>query len=203
MTTPRATVHPMLTTAPPPFVEGRRLIRAAFEWAAELHASQLRDVDRAPYILHPLEVAALLVSRGCDEEVVAAALLHDVVEKSDTGVEDVRERFGERIALTVAAVSEDPRIADYHERKTALRASVAAGGPDAHIVYAADKIAKARELRAQVAHADITLDDPDARKRLEHYDESLQMLREVAPGLAILEALAFELWALRTLPAAV
>jgi (p)ppGpp synthase/HD superfamily hydrolase len=192
----------MLTTAPPPFVEGRPLIRAAFEWAAQLHSTQLRDVDRAPFILHPLEVAALLVSRAYDEEVVAAALLHDVVEKSDAGVEDVRERFGERIAHIVAAMSEDPRLDDYHERKAALRASVAAGGPDAHVVYAADKIAKARELRAQVAHDEFTLDDPAMSRRLAHYAASLQMLNEVAPDLPMLEALAFELWALRTLPPA-
>ena len=192
----------MITTAPPPFVEGRPLIRAAVEWAAQLHASQLRVVDRAPYILHPLEVAALLVSRGCDEEVVAAALLHDVVEKSDADVDEVRERFGARIARTVAAVSEDAAIADYHKRKAALRASVAAGGPDVHAVYAADKIAKARELRAQVAHSNFTLDDPEPRRRLAHYDESLQMLTEVAPELPMLEALAFELWALRTHPQA-
>jgi (p)ppGpp synthase/HD superfamily hydrolase len=192
----------MLATAPPPFVEGRPVIRAAFEWAAELHATQLREVDQAPYILHPLEVAALLISRGCDDEVVAAALLHDVVEKSDTQVAEVRERFGERIARTVAAVSEDPALADYHERKAALRASVAAGGPDAQAVYAADKIAKARELRAELAYSRGTLDDPPLRRRYEHYEQSLEMLSEVAAGLPLLEALAFELWALRTLPSA-
>jgi (p)ppGpp synthase/HD superfamily hydrolase len=188
----------MLTAAPPPFVEGRPLVRAAFEWAAELHASQLRDVDRAPYIIHPLEVAALLVSRGIEDEIVAAALLHDVVEKSEADVEDVRRRFGERIAGTVAAVSEDDSIADYDERKADLRARVAAGGSDAHAVYAADKIAKTRELRAQVTYAQLALDDPAAQRRIEHYERSLEMLREVAPGLVMVEALAFELWALHT-----
>jgi (p)ppGpp synthase/HD superfamily hydrolase len=192
----------MLATAPPPFVDGRPIIRAAYEWAAQLHATQLRDVDHAPYILHPLEVAALLVSRGCDDEVVAAAILHDVVEKSDADIAEVRERFGERIARAVAAVSEDEDITDYHERKAALRASVAAGGPDAQAVYTADKIAKARELRAQVAHSDSTLSDPELRRRFEHYEQSLEMLSEVASGLAMVEALAFELWALRTLPPA-
>jgi (p)ppGpp synthase/HD superfamily hydrolase len=192
----------MLTVAPPPFVEGRPLVRAAFEWAAELHASQLRDVDHAPYIMHPLEVAALLVSRGCEDEIVAAALLHDVVEKSEADVDDVSRRFGERIARAVAAVSEDESIDDYHERKAALRASVAAGGPDAQTVYAADKIAKARELRAQVTYAQLTLDDAAAQRRLEHYELSLKMLREVASGLVMLQALAFELWALRTVPPA-
>jgi (p)ppGpp synthase/HD superfamily hydrolase len=191
----------MLTTAPPPFVEDRPLIRAAYDWAAELHASQLRDVDQAPYILHPLEVAAFLVSRGYDDEVVAAALLHDVVEKSDTEIEQVRERFGERIARTVAAVSEDPALTDYHERKAALRAGVAAGGPDAQAVYAADKVAKARELRAELAHSGATLADPALHRRYEHYEQSLEMLSDVAGSIPLLEALAFELWALRALRA--
>jgi (p)ppGpp synthase/HD superfamily hydrolase len=194
------TVRGMLTTEPPPFVEGRPILRAALEWAAELHASQLRDVDHAPFILHPLEVAALLSSRGFEDEVVVAGLLHDVVEKSDANVADVRERFGERIAQAVAAVSEDPDIDDYAARKTALRDQVAAAGPDAQAVFVADKIAKVRELRAQAARAESALDDPALQRRLEHYEHSLQSLHEVAGGLS--HALAFELWALRTLPPA-
>ena len=157
---------------------------------------------QAPFITHPLEVAALLVSRGCEDEVIAAALLHDVVEKSEADIEDIRERFGDRIASTVAAVSEDEGIADFEERKAELRASVAAGGSDAQMVYAADKIAKARELRAQLTYSHGALDDPGLRRRYEHYVQSLEMLTEVAGGLPILEALAFELWALRHLPPA-
>ena len=192
----------MLAALPPPFAEDRPMIRAAYEWAAELHAAQQRDVDQAPYITHPLEVAAMLISRGCADEVVAAALLHDVVEKSEADVDEVRERFGDRIARTVDALSEDPEIADFEQRKAALRGSVAAGGPDAHMVYAADKVAKARELRAQAAYSDTGLGDPALLRRYEHYVQSLQMLTEAAGDLPILEALAFELWALRELPPA-
>jgi (p)ppGpp synthase/HD superfamily hydrolase len=192
----------MLAAALPPFAKGSPVLRAAYEWAAQLHAAQQRDVDQAPYITHPLEVAAMLVSRGCPDEVVAAALLHDVVEKSDADVTDVRERFGDRIARIVDALSEDEGISDYEERKAALRASVATGGSDIHIVYAADKIAKARELRAQAAYSDAALADPELRRRYDHYAESLQMLTEVADDLPILRALAFELWALRHLPPA-
>jgi (p)ppGpp synthase/HD superfamily hydrolase len=192
----------MSAAVPPPFAEDRPVLRAAYDWAAQLHAAQQRDVDQAPYITHPLEVAAMLVSRGCEDEVVAAALLHDVVEKSEADVDEVRERFGDRIARTVDALSEDEEIADYYERKAALRASVAAGGPDAHMVYAADKVAKARELRAQAARTDSFLDDPDLRRRLEHYEQSLATLREVADVPSLVEALAFELWALHHLPPA-
>jgi (p)ppGpp synthase/HD superfamily hydrolase len=192
----------MLAAALPPFAEDRPVLRAAYEWAAHLHASQLRDVDRAPFILHPLEVAALLSSRGFDDDVVAAGLLHDVVEDTDTDLEEVRRRFGDRIAATVAAVTEDPTIDDYRTRKAALRDQVAAAGPDAHAVYAADKVAKARELRAQAARTESFLDDPALRRRLEHYEQSLATLLEVAGLPSLVEALAFELWALRQLPPA-
>jgi (p)ppGpp synthase/HD superfamily hydrolase len=183
----------MPSTAPPPFVERRPLLRSALEWAVDLHATQVRDVDQAPFILHPLEVAALLASRGFEDEVVVAGLLHDAVEKSEAEIEDIRDRFGDRIAEMVAAVSEDPAISDYGARKAALRDRVAGAGPDAHAVYVADKITKARELRAEGE-----LDDSQLRQRLEHYEQSLKLLGDVAGGLS--EALAFELWALRTLP---
>jgi len=189
-----------MLAAAPPFAEERPVLRAAYEWAAQLHAPQRRDVDRAPFILHPLEVGALLSSRGFDDEVVAAGLLHDVVEDTDAGLDEVRERFGDRIADAVAAVTEDPAIEDYRARKAALRDQVAAAGPDAHAVYAADKVAKARELRAQAARTESLLDDPALRRRLEHYEQSLATLREVAGLPSLVEALAFELWALRHLP---
>jgi hypothetical protein len=67
-------------------------------------------------------------------------------------------------------------------------------------VYAADKVAKARELRAKAALTESFLDDPDLRRRLEHYEQSLATLREVAGVPSLVEALAFELWALRHLP---
>jgi (p)ppGpp synthase/HD superfamily hydrolase len=175
----------------PPFVAGRPLVKSALVWAAQRHHGQSRAVDDAPFIVHPLEVAALLSSRGCDEEVIAAGVLHDVVEGTDAGIGEVKDRFGERVADIVAAVSEDESIEGWPERKAALRMQVAAAGGDAQVVYAADKLAKTRELRAQ---GDAALDG-----QLEHYEESLRMLEEVASDLPFVTQLAFELWAARAL----
>jgi (p)ppGpp synthase/HD superfamily hydrolase len=185
---------------PPPFARGRPVTEAALAWAAQRHGGQRRDVDHAPFILHPLEVAALLSGRGFDDEVIAAGLLHDVVEDTATRLEEIRERFGERVARIVDAVTEDPALTDYHERKAALRDRVVAGGDDAHAVYAADKVVKARELRAQAAHTAAALAEPALQRRLEHYEHSLEALRRVAPGLPLVRQLEFELWALRALP---
>jgi (p)ppGpp synthase/HD superfamily hydrolase len=184
----------------PPFVAGRPLVRAAFSWATRRHRGQSRAVDDAPFILHPVEVAALLCGRGCDDEVVAAGLLHDVIEKTDAGTGDVSDRFGDRVAAIVAAVTEDEAIEDYAARKAALRQQVAAAGPDAHAVFAADKLTKTRELRAQAASGAGRADAAALDRRLEHYEASLRMLETVAADLPIVPQLAFELWAMRRLP---
>ena len=184
----------------PPFAVARPAVRGAVAFAAEMHASQLRDADRAPFILHPLEVAALLSGRDVGDAVVAAGILHDVVENTPARIEDVRERFGDRVAALVAAVTEDPSITDYEARKAALRDQVGAAGPDALAVYTADKIAKARELRAHAVSGRATLGDPALQRRLAHYEESLALLRAADAHPRMVDQLAFELWALRALP---
>ena len=62
-----------------------------------------------PYIVHPMEAAAICAGITDDVEVIAAAVLHDVVEDTDATVEEVRELFGERVAALVAGESEDKR----------------------------------------------------------------------------------------------
>ncbi len=184
----------------PWFVADRPITRAALEWATRRHGDQRRDVDSAPFILHPLEVAALLGGRDYDDEVVAAGLLHDVVENTDATVDDVVAAFGPRVAAIVAAVSEDPSIDDPRARKSALRSQVAAAGPEAQAVFAADKVVKTRELRGQVAVAPRALEDATLRRRLEHYERSLDMLRAACGESPLVRQLDFELWALRCLP---
>jgi hypothetical protein len=104
------------------------------------------------------------------------------------------------VASLLPAVTEDPTIAPVADRKAALRAQVARGGPDAVAVYAADKVAKARELRGQANRQHARLDAPRFRRRLEHYEESQTMLRDVEPEHPFVGQLAFELWALHALP---
>jgi (p)ppGpp synthase/HD superfamily hydrolase len=192
----------MVAAGDPPFLGDRPLVRAAMQWAEGRHSGDRRAVDHAPFILHPLEVAALLSGRGYDDEVISAGLLHDVLERSDANVREVRERFGDRVAGIVAAVSEDDGITDYRSRKAALRDQVARAGADAQAVFAADKVAKARELRAQAGRAESSLADPALSRRLEHYEASLEMLQRAGAGTPLVHQLAFELWALRNLPPA-
>src|SRR4051794_15382265 len=165
----------------PPFARGRQRVEEAIEFAASRHQAQRRSSDAAPFLLHPLEVAALLVGRDYDDDVVAAGILHDVVEKTDATLDDVRTRFGERTAELVAAVTEDESIREYEPRKAALRRQVESRGRDALAVYAADKLAKTRELRSQAAREHVSLSDPKLERRLDHYEQSLAVLERAAP----------------------
>jgi (p)ppGpp synthase/HD superfamily hydrolase len=184
----------------PPFAEGRPTVRAAVDWAVRMHGDQRRSSDRALFVIHPLEVASLLHGRGYDDEVVAAGALHDIVERTGAGIEDVAARFGARVASIVAAVSEDESIADYEQRKAALRAQACGAGVEARAVFAADKICKVRELRARAAHDPSALPSRKGRLKLAHYDASLEALRACGDESPMVGQLEFELWALRALP---
>ena len=74
------------------------LARSAQDFATHWHADQRRASDGALFIEHPLEVARLLRDVGCSDTVVAAGLLHDVVEDTPVSVDELRERFGADVA---------------------------------------------------------------------------------------------------------
>jgi (p)ppGpp synthase/HD superfamily hydrolase len=171
--------------------------RAALAFADSQHAGQRREVDGAPFVTHPLEVAGLLEEAGYPDHVVAAGVLHDVLEDTDATRDDLAERFGEDVAELVSAVTDDPSIEDHTERKAALRRQVAGAGPDALAIYAADKISKARELRQRASRGGF---DREAAGKLHHYDESLVMLEDGLPGHPLVDQLRLELEAIHALP---
>ncbi len=147
------TVATTATTAisRPSYLDDLPLASEAFAFTAERHAGQLREADAAPFLLHPLEVGALLHVFGYPEHVVTAGLLHDILESSDTTAVELRMRFGPQIAGLVESVSENPAVQDPVERKARLRRQVAAAGPEAAAVFAADKLSKVREIRIRAA----------------------------------------------------
>jgi (p)ppGpp synthase/HD superfamily hydrolase len=184
----------------PTFLTELPLARDALSFARELHRGQRRSSDAAPFILHPLEVAALLHTTGYGEIAVTAGILHDTVEDTGIGVEAITNRFGTEVGALVGAMTEDPEIEPYQERKAALRRQIAQFGEDATAVYAADKVTKVRELRAQAGRDPELLHCEEVRPRLEHYSESLAMLEEATPEHPLVQKLRFELEALRALP---
>jgi (p)ppGpp synthase/HD superfamily hydrolase len=178
------------------FAHGLRKTHAAVAYARRLHAGQLRQADGAPFIVHPLEVVSLLYEAGAPDEVIAAGALHDTLEKTDATPAELTRRFGAHVASLVAAVTEDQSIATYGARKAALRRQVAAAGPDSLLVFAADKLSKARELRLP----EVTL----RRRRINHYRHCLTLLERELPGSPLVSALRDELASLaaRRQPAA-
>lgn len=181
----------------PTFVDELPITRSALEFAADRHTGQRRDADRAPFILHPLEVAQLLSNCDYPDDVVASGVLHDVIEDAGVGRPELELRFGARVAELVSAVSEPSPDGSYRERKARLREAVAEADPDAIAIYAADKVAKLRELRMTLATRPDDAADP---AKLEHYWASLELLERRGEAAALVRQLRFELEALALLP---
>jgi (p)ppGpp synthase/HD superfamily hydrolase len=135
----------------------------------------------------------MLAERGYPDEILAAALLHDVVEDSDTTVEDLRDEFGGEIAALVAALSDDESIGSYRDRKDEHRARIADVDGDALAVYAADKLANMTTLHAAIeAEGMKVADEYDVPLglKLEVWEADAAMLATRAPELALLAPLA-------------
>lgn len=169
---------------------------AALRFARRAHRGQRRKQNRAPYVEHPIAVAELLSGSGAEQALVAAAYLHDVVEKTAVGGEQIRSSFGPRVAGLVEALSEDPAIEGYAARKRALREQVLAAGREATLIYAADRVANLRDWvgvpagkREQVAErlgttvAERLLLWEEDLHRLTEYDRELPFLPEIELAL--------------------
>ena len=169
---------------------GLPIAQAALRFARARHAGQHREIDHAPFIAHPIEVGCLLRGDGQPDEIIAAGLLHDVLEKTATTSAELHRRFGAHIARLVESVSDDPSLDDYKSRKRELRDRVAHADPGTRAVFAADKIAKVRELALLPAWQ---LNEPKNRAKLAHYRASLKMLRRVDGDAPLVNRLDAEL----------
>jgi (p)ppGpp synthase/HD superfamily hydrolase len=134
---------------------------------------------------HSLEVATLLAETGARRDVIAAAVLHDVVEDTAASLDDLRARFGPDIAEIVGVLTENAEIGDAPQRNHALREAVAAGSPAAGEIFAADKLAR---LRA--AERDREVLEPQS---LDHFRRSCEMLAAHGLGPRFLEELGARL----------
>jgi (p)ppGpp synthase/HD superfamily hydrolase len=184
----------------PSFVDALPVTCRALEFAAERHDGQRREADDAAFILHPLEVAQLLRNRGYPDEVVAAGVLHDSLEDTDATPLELESRFGPEVARLVCSVSEPSATGSYVERKARLREAMAGADPDSLAVYAADKVAKVRELRMTLARDWSAAVSPETADKLHHYWASLALLESLLADDPLVAQLRFELEALATLP---
>jgi len=177
------------------------LVRAALEKARTAHEGQVRNGSGGmPYVEHPMRVASLLDEHEYRQEVLAAALLHDVVEDSETTLEELRAEFGDEVAGLVGALTDDESIDSYRERKTEHRERVAAADGEAMAIYGADKLTNTSTLRATYAEEGEAVRSEfrvPLELKLDVWEADLALLREKAPGLPFLDELEAELSALR------
>jgi guanosine-3',5'-bis(diphosphate) 3'-pyrophosphohydrolase len=177
------------------------LIRDALEVAERAHAGQVRSGSGGmAYIHHPVAVAELLAEHGYGEETVAAALLHDVVEDSDTAVEEIASRFGEPVARLVETMTDDESVEPYEHRKAEHRRRVAEAGGDAPAIYAADKLSNVRVLRRAYANEGEAAGEEFKAPldvKIGIWEADLGMLRGEPSASAFVDDLAAELEKLR------
>ena len=185
---------PGTTTARPERAAGQfaglPIAQAALRFARARHAHQYREIDHAPFIAHPIEVGSLLRRDGQPDEIIAAGLLHDVLEETATTSAELHRRFGAQIAGLVESVSDDPSLGDYKPRKRELRDRVAHADPGTRAVFTADRIAKVRELALLPTWQ---LNEPKNRAKLAHYRASLEMLQRADRGDRLVDRLDAEL----------
>jgi (p)ppGpp synthase/HD superfamily hydrolase len=124
----------------------------ALKFAARLHAEQTRKGSDTPYISHLLAVTAIALEHGATETEAIAALLHDAVE--DQGgreiLEEIRRRYGKRVAGIVAACSDTDQSEKppWRERKEAFVERLQTAPYSVRLVVAADKLHNTRHLVA-------------------------------------------------------
>src|SRR3954447_22605234 len=128
-----------------------------------------RAYDSQDELEHPAEVRELVASAGADEQVQAAALLHDLVEDTETELGQIDAEFGSRVAALVAAMTEDESIDDYAERKQEHRLRARDSGRDVALLFVADKLSNARRMRRAQKEVDA--------KKLGHYGAPLETMR--------------------------
>jgi (p)ppGpp synthase/HD superfamily hydrolase len=123
------------------------MIFEAIEFAAAAHRGQYRKGTRIPYIIHPLNAARTLIEAGCGEPLVVAAILHDVVEDTPRTLEEIRSRFGARVADLVESATEPHRWATWEQRKRHTIEHLRTADDDMLLVAIADKLDNIRALR--------------------------------------------------------
>jgi len=123
---------------------------AALTYATHLHRDQTRKGTDIPYVGHLLGVASLVIEDGGSEDEAIAGLLHDAVEDQGGAprLEDIRTRFGERVATLVAGCTDADTTPKppWRQRKEAYLAHLRKATADVLRVSAADKLYNARAI---------------------------------------------------------
>ena len=172
------------------------LLDRAIVFAVRAHAGTERRGKGFPYIVHPLEAVEIVATMTPDQELLAAAALHDTVEDTDVTIEQIRAEFGDRIASLVASesdvqvdgVSEED---SWHARKQAAIDRLSRASHDAKIVALGDKLSNMRAIARDYAKQGDQLWNlfhaKDPKDHEWHYRGLAESLRELQDTFAYKE----------------
>jgi GTP diphosphokinase / guanosine-3',5'-bis(diphosphate) 3'-diphosphatase len=176
------------------------LAAAALRFSRRVHLGQHRKQTGEQFVEHPIAVANLLSDAGYDGALIAAAYLHDVVEKTDVNLDEIRERFGPGVAELVDALTEDPEIEGYADRKRALRRTILNAGGGPVVIYSADRVANMRdwlEVAPENRPACGERLGTNLEERLQLWSEDVEELHDLDPEAPFLSQMQTELEALQ------
>ena len=164
------------------------LLDRAIIFAVHAHAGTERRGKGYPYIVHPMEAMEIVATMTADQELLAAAALHDTVEDTNVTVEQLRAEFGERIASLVADESDVmpegmTEEASWHQRKQAAIDRLAKASHDAKMVALGDKLSNMRAIARDYAELGDALWDrfhaKDPRDHEWHYRGLVEALSDL------------------------
>lgn len=167
------------------------LFERAVVFAAAAHCGATRKGSRIPYLSHPVEAAAIVSELTDDQELIAAAVLHDVVEDTEVTIQEIYDGFGERVASYVSGESENKRRELPPENTWLLRKEETItflkerADRNAKILALADKLSNLRSIARDVDRIGDQL-----WERFHQKDKAMHgwMYRQIAEAVRELEA---------------
>jgi (p)ppGpp synthase/HD superfamily hydrolase len=168
----------------------------ALRYATHVHGGQVRKGTTVPYVAHLLAVAATVLEYGGDEEMAIGALLHDAAEDQggSARLQDIRNRFGDRVADFVAACSDSlantaagEKKAGWHERKEKYLAHLPELDRDTLLISLSDKVHNARSILRDLRKSDVGANvwnrfSASREDTLWYYSELAKTFQRVLPG---------------------
>lgn len=174
--------------------EQMNVLEEAILFATKAHEGQLRKLSGMPYILHPLEVSAIISTMTDRLETMAAGALHDTIEDCNVDPKEIRDRFGARVSALVQSESEDklsdrPPAETWMERKEeSLLMLRLTKDADVKILWLADKLSNMRSFyREYLKKGDdiwLSLNQKDPEKQAWYYRTIAEYLSELADTAA-------------------
>ena len=134
-------------------------IPKAFEYAYQKHLGYTRKKKTTPYLVHPMDVASILMKDDAPEHLIIAGLLHDVVEDAGVLIEEIMEKYGEKVAFLVEGASEPKHLRELENRHNTWRMRkqdtvdrIRDAGFELKLLSCADKLSNIRDTVSDLLH---------------------------------------------------